>query len=398
MWILVNDLLNNRLAAALFVLLFASAPAHSAEIGEFLFNGDAADTSGAGASATVYGATLTQDRFGNPGRAFYFDGDDFIETSVPSNSVPLSFSVWFRADATPGEHSIVDSDISGAYGHSLIIGYALGGGVGSGTLDVQFHDGAVNSGVYIVPGVWSHAVVTYGDQIRLYLNGDLAFDSGYFAYAEGYFDGSDFRFGAHNPGDRQYFIGAIDDIRFYDQELDSTAVEALFAESAEAACSDGIDNDLDGQTDLEDPGCAGLADADEQEASLACDDGLDNDGDGKVDMQDPHCEGPYDDSPPGVSPGGVSRAEHPTRCEDGIDNDMDGEIDFDGGEFAGVPFVAPDTYCTRRGVDSEKKNKTFVDCGIGAELAPLLLMLRMLRRRQPTARTQPRARTSNSWR
>jgi len=55
------------------------------------------------------------------------------------------------------------------------------------------------------------------------------------------------------------------------------------------ACSDGLDNDGDGWTDADDPGCGGPG-------SLAedpdCSDGLDNDGDGTIDYpDDPSCEG-----------------------------------------------------------------------------------------------------------
>jgi probable HAF family extracellular repeat protein len=53
------------------------------------------------------------------------------------------------------------------------------------------------------------------------------------------------------------------------------------------ACSDEVDNDGDGQIDLDDPGCpfpeAPLEDP-------ACDDGLDNDRDGLVDFDDPICQ------------------------------------------------------------------------------------------------------------
>lgn len=47
-------------------------------------------------------------------------------------------------------------------------------------------------------------------------------------------------------------------------------------------CSDGIDNDGDGLTDLKDPGCSNSADTNEH-GTVACDDGIDNDGDGKID-------------------------------------------------------------------------------------------------------------------
>ncbi|MBX3273101.1 MAG: hypothetical protein KF729_22750 [Sandaracinaceae bacterium] len=49
-------------------------------------------------------------------------------------------------------------------------------------------------------------------------------------------------------------------------------------------CHDGLDNDLDGLTDWEDPGCV----LDENEPGM-CADGRDNDGDGLIDYEDPGC-------------------------------------------------------------------------------------------------------------
>ena len=57
------------------------------------------------------------------------------------------------------------------------------------------------------------------------------------------------------------------------------------------ACSNGLDDDLDGQIDVgADPGCDDASDASEQSPALVCDDGLDNDLDGFIDFPaDPEC-------------------------------------------------------------------------------------------------------------
>lgn len=62
-------------------------------------------------------------------------------------------------------------------------------------------------------------------------------------------------------------------------------------------CEDGVDNDADGLTDLEDTGCARPSDDDETDPEIKprCADGQDNDGDGRVDWpEDPGCEGAGD--------------------------------------------------------------------------------------------------------
>lgn len=101
-------------------------------------------------------------------------------------------------------------------------------------------------------------------------------------------------------------------------------------------CSDGIDNDGDGDADYpEDSGCSGPGDDDETDATPQCSDGIDNDNDGLADEEDPGCtsgggtpggpEGTYnpnDNSEAGGGAGGVAQ------CSDGVDNNGDGNIDF----------------------------------------------------------------------
>lgn len=82
---------------------------------------------------------------------------------------------------------------------------------------------------------------------------------------------------------------------------------------ADVECNDEDDNDGDGLIDLEDPGCGG--DPDNDDENPQCADGIDNDGDGLIDINDAGCGGdPSDDD------------ERP-ECSDKKDNDNDGKID-----------------------------------------------------------------------
>jgi hypothetical protein len=92
-----------------------------------------------------------------------------------------------------------------------------------------------------------------------------------------------------------------------------------------AECDDGEDNDVDGFTDFpEDPGCGSIFDDDEGDDSgpnlPQCGDGRDNDRDGLVDLEDPGCASLAD-------PGEID-PEIPAQCADRLDNDEDGIIDF----------------------------------------------------------------------
>jgi len=84
-------------------------------------------------------------------------------------------------------------------------------------------------------------------------------------------------------------------------------------------CDDGIDNDGDSWTDLEDPDC--LSGTQELWFALSeCSDGFDNDRDGLIDKGDGDCENAQD----------TSEVNHPSNpaCSDGVDNDQDSLIDF----------------------------------------------------------------------
>jgi len=113
------------------------------------------------------------------------------------------------------------------------------------------------------------------------------------------------------------------------EELSEQCVQIIFP--SPEICDDGLDNDCDGLTDLDDLDC-------EQ-----CDDGIDNDGDGKIDCADEDCDGfergPCDTGQPGVCADGTLKCEElseqcvqitrakPEICDDGLDNDCDGLTD-----------------------------------------------------------------------
>ncbi len=97
-----------------------------------------------------------------------------------------------------------------------------------------------------------------------------------------------------------------------------SANESILITILTPQCQDGIDNDNDGLTDLEDPGCTDEFDNDESDGTTQCQDGIDNDNDGLVDMQDPGCDTPQDND----------ESDGTSQCQDGIDNDYDGLVDY----------------------------------------------------------------------
>lgn len=157
-------------------------------VAQYHFNGNANDTSGNGHDGTVYGATPTTDRFGNPNRAFNFDGiDDYVGVAYSSDfqlakytisawinpSVSLSSTTTDTAIVTRGEDFTSDE-----------AAFFLGAARSSSTLadgiyhfyednsDDDFH---FDTGYYPPVGSWTHLAVTRAssDDLEIYINGNL---------------------------------------------------------------------------------------------------------------------------------------------------------------------------------------------------------------------------------
>ena len=117
------------------------------------------------------------------------------------------------------------------------------------------------------------------------------------------------------------------------------------------ACANGRDDDQDGLIDLDDPGCADGADADEADpaAAVACANGRDDDQDGLADWPaDVGCAGAGDDDE-------ADAAEAPA-CANGQDDDQDGQTDY--------PF---DAGCQARGDTDEADPARRLACGNGRD-------------------------------
>ena len=100
------------------------------------------------------------------------------------------------------------------------------------------------------------------------------------------------------------------------------------AAASKFQCADGVDNDNDGVSDAQDPGCWSNPSnpatydpnrSDESVATTQCQDGLDNDGDGAIDLADFSCQNSRIRN---------DEANPKSQCQDGIDNDNDGATDL----------------------------------------------------------------------
>jgi hypothetical protein len=104
--------------------------------------------------------------------------------------------------------------------------------------------------------------------------------------------------------------GVDNDVDGHTDCLDQSC-SAFCRESTDATCHDGVDQDLNGRADCLDPTCSAFC---QETTEAACKDGRDNDQDGKVDCKDEDCAAFCQET---------TQAE----CTDGLDNDGDSKID-----------------------------------------------------------------------
>ncbi|MCO4773094.1 MAG: hypothetical protein KDA24_23875 [Deltaproteobacteria bacterium] len=124
----------------------------------------------------------------------------------------------------------------------------------------------------------------------------------------------------------------------------------------ENSCTDGIDNDGDGQIDASDTNCAR---ADETYESGQCQDEEDNDEDGFIDAEDTDCltNGVYD--PTDIDEGAA--------CSDLVDNDGDGWTDFVDANNDGIGDPGSDPGCVDAQSSSEGGFDAAFDCNDGID-------------------------------
>ncbi|GIP36918.1 hypothetical protein J31TS4_01980 [Paenibacillus sp. J31TS4] len=201
-------------------------------LAEYLFEGDARDTSGNGYTARVVGARLCPDRFGRADSAYAFNGRDEYLVMDPAPLLGddgFSLSVWCRYESgTPeqGWHSaIVSQD-----GHHKRRVFQLS------TYDrsVVFHRFLTEPDLVaadpIEPGVWCHYAVSYEKgSFRFYRNGQFVHEVP-----------GTLRPNAEEPlyigrkaTDEPYFFfrGSIDDLRLYGRALSEAEISSLFREN-----------------------------------------------------------------------------------------------------------------------------------------------------------------------
>jgi hypothetical protein len=267
------------------LFLAASAPPLRAALIDGLvaympFTGNPNDVSTNGLTASVNGATLTSDRFGNTGSAYLFgpSGTTPNTTHIVTNqNVGISgndartVSVWFRADSTPAYpagHLV--SWGTNTTGQVFSLAYepwsqldstgTVGLPLGSGNLRLVMNASNIKYGAYLASnlalGQWNHLVVTYSTNISgtaIYLNGALL--PGRFATPAEAAWSSTTPTTTLNTTNNPLWInsylteghgltGAIDDVRVYNRALSGSEVSSLYALESSSTAIDAVPDTL----------------------------------------------------------------------------------------------------------------------------------------------------------
>ncbi|MBU4355858.1 MAG: LamG domain-containing protein [Proteobacteria bacterium] len=212
-------------------------------VGYYPFNGNADDATANHNNGTVHGATLTQDRLGNPNSAYYFNGtDNYIQIPFQTyldrdQTQGYTVAFWFRFDNnSPGDyvaildksHGVPDYNyMNWTFQIDLTDGgartFSWGGGDGSS----WFGSGAFAP--IPLDGNWHHAAGTLaGQTFQLFVDGVLKSTH---TFAGTVVDvGGDFFIGRHYSLGR-YYQGDVDEIRLYQRALSGGEIRQLAGKS-----------------------------------------------------------------------------------------------------------------------------------------------------------------------
>jgi len=223
-----------------FSYTFSQIPTDSL-VAFYPFNGNANDESGNGNNGTVYGATLTADRFGCTDSAYYFGGDDFID--VPDNSTlditgSLTLALWYKHQGkvydwakliSKGWDTTEDPWI--CYGLSLNDQDELNQSVAAIfnlSAGAQTYCG---SSTVFKPGEWYHICAVFdtsSDLSTVYVNGIIENQCPIGNDTIGVTN-ANLQIG-NDPTTGQGIVGSIDEVRIYSRALTDLEVESIYFE------------------------------------------------------------------------------------------------------------------------------------------------------------------------
>ena len=206
------------------------------------FIGNANDESNNSFDGVVMGANLVEDRFGNPNRAYEFDGmSSYIQ--IPNDSVlkpdfPFTVSVWFKVDSfiNPANFIFATDNDSLIYS-GFWIGYLQNGRISASYGNGQGLGGSnrrtKHSNSLIDTTNWHNVIAVYKDALNIDLYIDCELDEGYYSGSTTnmVYNNVNGMVGRTRTAGPFYHNGKIDDIRLYNDSLSALALDAFCTDS-----------------------------------------------------------------------------------------------------------------------------------------------------------------------
>jgi hypothetical protein len=248
--------------------IYCQVPSYLPEyglVGWWPFNSNAQDESGNGNEGQVFGATLTNDRFGIPNAAYEFN-DNYIV--IPDNSIfnftNLSFSLWVKTNSQNTQSIFKKCNYVDASNEVFGLGtYHETDFGGRLTFASKFDDGNCVPGVgwhwaigqqNISDNQYHHIVCTVDENIiKMYVDGIIVSEafSDYSQISSCF--GGDFQIGRDWSGFNHYYHGVVDDIGIWNRVLTRKEVDDLYrAPSPETTTNTGghVINNFDINLDI----------------------------------------------------------------------------------------------------------------------------------------------------
>jgi hypothetical protein len=211
-------------------------------VAEYLFCGNANDSSGNGFHGRVEGTVLTSDRFGQSNHAYAFDGEKaFIEISPPPllSNEAFSISVWAQYDENASlawwNNAIVSQDDGGKNKNKDNLRRVFQLSTLGPTITwhrMKETTDAVSKS-HLKRGVWYHFTAVFdGAFHKLYINGELHDTQA--GTLRPHLE-EPILIGKKNTNEKRFlFHGVIDDIRLYNRVLSEQEIIALYTENGYA--------------------------------------------------------------------------------------------------------------------------------------------------------------------
>lgn len=206
------------------------------------FNGNANDESGHNHNGVVHNATLVADRFGNPNKAYLFNGvSSYVDAGLDSALNPargLTISVWIKYTGGPSYKNIFSRwDVfDGVDERTYVLNIDANNRLGFWISPDGTHwnsSVALDPGVLPVTGDWIHIAATWdGMTMRLFKNGSQVATAIVNTIARSPLTrtGVGAALGRIEDPAIGSFTGVLDDLRFYNRGLIQEEVRTLYAE------------------------------------------------------------------------------------------------------------------------------------------------------------------------